>query len=308
MVLYGCAAVSYTWAGSKGKVIICGTNKGGLIRFKEEEIEGTAGVKLTAVDSGYALADQAAGYLTKAQADYKESFACDLDQKVSNIAWVDAKESVVTHGSGLDYVFATAKGKGKDATFQTYNTDTDVNQFLEDEEDNPEPGIDTQFYFGHIKDPAWNLLLTMNSKSRTAEMLHRKDDAEHWARLSGHGIEELPKVELSRFDDEDKYEFPLGMGIDYTDSNKINPSQTPKINDEFEHQPSPRMLTLTNDGVITMYQALNMTASQASPDTPYVCMKQTVLPIPAPDPRLTAKPTSNTRPVNHKLLDLGRAL
>lgn len=172
---------------------------------------------------------------------------------------------------------------------------------------NPEPGIDTQFYFGHIKDPAWNLFLTMNSKSRTAEMLHRKDDAGHWARSAGHGIEELPKVELARFDDEAPCEFPPGMGIDYTDSNKINPSQTPRSNEEFEHQPSPRILTLTNDRVITMYQALNTTASQASPDTPYVCMKQTVLPFPAPDPRLTAKPTSNTGPVNRRLRDLGRA-
>ena len=64
-----------------------------------------------------------------------------MDQKASNITWADANEMVATHGSGiLDHVFATVKGKGKDAKFQTYNTVTDVNQFLEEEEGKPRAG------------------------------------------------------------------------------------------------------------------------------------------------------------------------
>lgn len=75
-----------------------------------------------------------------------------MDQKASNITWADANEMVATHGSGiLDHVFATVKGKGKDATvaaaavaqeatFQTYNTVTDINQFLEEEEGKPRAG------------------------------------------------------------------------------------------------------------------------------------------------------------------------
>ena len=267
--------VCYTWSGSKGKAIICGMQDGSMRRFKIDD--DRIGVKFVETKPPCAIKEQDIGYLAKAHETLKEEFQVELNRKVTNIAWLDKEEFIVTHGADLDYVLTTLKGKP--ANFCTYAFDQhgEINAFEEDEDDNPEPGIDTQFFFGHIPSHNWNLLLTMNSKSRKTEMLHRKDTAAHWARLKEwHSDDELPKVELPRFDNEDKYEFPLGMGIDLTASAPIHPAQTPNANEEHAHQPSPRMLILTNSGVVAIYQVLNMTADRA---TPHECMHA---PIPLP--------------------------